>query len=82
MRHPWRGVEGLCPNSTSGMFPQMAAISPSRWLLSAPPPVGYDPIPTFHSIDHLDYGVLKLMTWRVILADTPATNRAWIRSPE
>jgi general stress protein 26 len=40
---------------------------------STPPPLGYDPAPIFHSVDHPDFGLLKLTPWRVELAD--AINR-------
>ena len=38
-------------------------------FLNAPPPLGYDPTPIFHAVDHPDYGVLKLTPWRIELGN-------------
>ena len=46
-------------------------------LLSTPPPLGYDPAPTFYSPDHPDFGLLRLTPWQVTLADLPAESRVW-----
>lgn len=45
---------------------------------TAPPPLGYDPTPFFHSVDHPDFGVLKLTPWRVELMDvTVGETTVW-----
>ena len=45
---------------------------------AAPPPLGYDPAPIFHAVDHADYGVLKLTPWRIELGDMMAVqSRVW-----
>lgn len=46
---------------------------------AAPAPLGYDPAPLFHSIDHPDFGVLKLTPWRVEVANLPEEARIWRR---
>ena len=38
-------------------------------FLNAPPPLGYDPAPMFHAIEHPDYGVLRLTPWRIELSN-------------
>ena len=44
----------------------------------APPPLGYDPAPTFHAVEHPDFGVLKLSPWRVELGDMLGRqSRVW-----
>jgi hypothetical protein len=53
-------------------------------FLYGPPPVGYDPEPTFGSFDHPDFGVLKLTPWRIALVSFPAPShdlgqRIWRR---
>jgi hypothetical protein len=44
---------------------------------SAPPPLGYDPAPIFHSVDHADYGVLRLAPWRIELFDMLGETKIW-----
>jgi general stress protein 26 len=46
---------------------------------AAPPPLGYDPAPIFHSADHPDFGVLKLTPWRIEVASVPVESRVWHR---
>ncbi|HEX6290279.1 MAG TPA: pyridoxamine 5'-phosphate oxidase family protein [Herpetosiphonaceae bacterium] len=46
-------------------------------FLHAPPPLGYDPAPIFKSVDHPDYGVLKLRPWRIELYNFPQENLIW-----
>ena len=44
----------------------------------AAPPLGYDPAPVFHAVDHSDYGVLRLTPWRIELGDGMGrTSRVW-----
>jgi hypothetical protein len=43
-------------------------------FLHAPPPLGYDPAPTFGSYDHPDFGLLKLTPWRIALVSFPAES--------
>jgi hypothetical protein len=50
-------------------------------FLATPPPVGYDPAPSFQSFDHPDFGVLRLSPWRVTVADSPARHRVWRGQP-
>jgi general stress protein 26 len=45
---------------------------------AAPPPLGYDPAPFFHSPDHPDFGLLKLTPWRIELYDQGRMQRAWL----
>jgi hypothetical protein len=40
----------------------------------APPPLGYDPAPTFVRPDHEDFGLLKLTPWRIALVSFPAPS--------
>jgi hypothetical protein len=40
----------------------------------APPPLGYDPAPTFGSPDHENFGLLKLIPWRIDLISFPAAS--------
>ena len=45
---------------------------------TAPPPLGYDPAPIFHAVEHPDFGVLKLTPWRIELGDMMAVqSRVW-----
>ena len=45
---------------------------------AAPPPLGYDPAPIFHAVEHPDFGVLKLTPWRIELGDMMGTqSRVW-----
>lgn len=53
----------------------------------APPPLGYDPAPTFGSADHEDFGLLKLTPWRIAIVTFPAPSheegqRIWRRREE
>jgi len=48
---------------------------------SAPPPLGYDPASFFGSLDNPDFGLLRLMPWRVEVTNWPAGTRVW-RRPE
>jgi general stress protein 26 len=48
-------------------------------FLAAPPPLGYDPAPIFHSVEHPDFGLLKLTPWRVELADATGESLVWKR---
>jgi hypothetical protein len=50
-------------------------------FLNAPPPLGYDPAPIFHSIDHPKFGILQLTPWRIELADATGERLVW-HSPE
>lgn len=43
-------------------------------FLHAPPPLGFDPAPTFGSFDHPDFGLLKLTPWRIALVSFPAPS--------
>jgi hypothetical protein len=52
---------------------------------AAPPPLGYDPAHDFVSVDHENYGLLKLTPWRIDLVSFPAPSfdegtKVW-RSP-
>jgi general stress protein 26 len=54
---------------------------------SAPPPLGYDPALDFISIDHDNFGLLKLTPWRIDLVTFPAPSfdegtRVWYRKTE
>lgn len=40
----------------------------------APPPLGYDPAPTFGSPDHEHFGLLQLTPWRIALVTFPAPS--------
>ena len=44
---------------------------------AAPPPLGYDPAPLFQSVDHPNFGVLKLTPWRVEVANLPSERWVW-----
>ena len=45
---------------------------------AAPPPLGYDPAPIFHAVEHPDFGVLKLSPWRIELGDMMGRqSRVW-----
>lgn len=48
---------------------------------TAPPPLGYDPAPIFHGVDHPDFGLLKFTPWRIELADASGvpTKLVWRR---
>ena len=41
---------------------------------NAPPPLGYDPAMTFGSVAHEDFGLLKLIPWRIDLVTFPAPS--------
>jgi general stress protein 26 len=44
---------------------------------SAPHPLGYDPTPIFHAVDHPDFGVLRFRPWRITLADGTGKATTW-----
>jgi hypothetical protein len=52
------------------------------WELFAatPPPLGFDPVPIYGSPQHPRFGLLRLVPWRVKLADTsgPDHYRIWV----
>ncbi|MCU0511626.1 MAG: pyridoxamine 5'-phosphate oxidase family protein [Anaerolineae bacterium] len=43
-------------------------------FLHAPPPMGYDPAAFFGSVDHAEFGVLRLTPWRIDLTTFPAPS--------
>ena len=43
-------------------------------IKSIPPPVGYDPAEFFGSVEHEDFGLLKLTPWRIELISFPAKS--------
>jgi hypothetical protein len=45
----------------------------------APAPLGYDPGPIFGSVDGSEFGVLRLVPWRIQLQDPDGTRRTWLR---
>ena len=47
---------------------------------AAPPPLGFDPAPVYGSPDDPGFGLLRLIPWRVRLADTTAPDhyRVWL----
>lgn len=47
------------------------------FVKETPPPLGYDPTPIFGSVEHEDYGVLKLTTWRIEIANFPKDRYIW-----
>jgi len=56
------------------------AVKRHVWELyrAAPTPLGYDPAPIFHAVEHPDFGVLKLTPWRVELGDMMGRqSRVW-----
>lgn len=47
---------------------------------SAEPPLGYDPAPVFYSPGHEDFGLLKLVPWRIEVTDVnivPPVKLVW-----
>jgi uncharacterized pyridoxamine 5'-phosphate oxidase family protein len=51
---------------------------------NAPPPLGYDPAHDFIRPDHADFGLLRLMPWRIDLVSFPAPSfsegtKVWYR---
>jgi general stress protein 26 len=46
-------------------------------FLTTPEPLGYDPAPIFQSIDNPEYGILRLVPWRVEVRDVPQPGRVW-----
>jgi uncharacterized pyridoxamine 5'-phosphate oxidase family protein len=51
---------------------------------NTPPPLGFDPAPTFVSAAHENFGLLKLIPWRIALVTFPAESheagqRIWRR---
>ncbi len=55
------------------------AVKEHVWNLfrDAPPPLGYDPAPIFHALDHPRFGVLKLTPWRIEVATIPTSRIVW-----
>lgn len=54
---------------------------------NTPPPLGYDPAPEFISHDHENFGLLKLMPWRIDLVSFPAPSfqegtKVWRLKPD
>lgn len=52
---------------------------------NAPEPLGYDPALTFGSVDHENFGLLKLTPWRIDLVSFPAPSyeegtKVWYRA--
>jgi general stress protein 26 len=49
------------------------------WELTArtPAPLGYDPAPIYRSVDDPDFGLLKLVPWRIQLDTLPNERRVW-----
>jgi hypothetical protein len=41
---------------------------------TTPPPLGYDPASEFISVDHENFGLLKLTPWRIDLVSFPAAS--------
>ncbi len=61
-------------------FEDSAAAKQHLWDLfaNAPEPLGFDPAPIFKSVDHADFGVIRLEPWRVQLMDPPSKRRTWL----
>ena len=53
------------------------------WQLckSLTPPLGFDPAPIYKSFDDANFGLIKLMPWRIALNQFPAEPQIW-RVPE
>lgn len=52
---------------------------------TAPPPLGYDPTPIFKAVDDPNFGMLKLIPWRIELANAaarPAEHLVWLDPAE
>lgn len=43
----------------------------------ASPPLGYDPAPIFERVDHPNYGVLRLIPWRIELGNVYEGSKVW-----
>ena len=61
------------------------AIKQDIWqlLLTTPPPLGFDPAPIYGSVDHPDFGLLKLTPWRIevtSVATVPPERKIWYAS--
>ena len=41
---------------------------------NTPEPLGYDPAPEFISYDHENFGLIKLIPWRIELVSFPAPS--------
>jgi len=59
-----------------------SAIKRHIWhlLQTTPPPLGFDPTPIYGSVDHSEFGLLKLTPWRVEItsvATVPAERKIW-----
>lgn len=52
-----------------------------KMFKEAAPPLGYDPAPIFESPDHPNFGLLKLLPWRVEVTTVPADKRVWHAPP-
>lgn len=50
------------------------------WFGTTPPPLGYDLAAFFGTVDHPEYGLLRLEPWRIELADLLGEARAWQKS--
>src|SRR5689334_17491608 len=46
-------------------------------FLHAAPPLGYDPAPIFVSPDHANFGILKLIPWRIEVYNFPVERQVW-----
>src|SRR5947209_5896780 len=52
-------------------------------LQNTPPPLGFDPAPIYGSVDHPEFGLLKLTPWRVevtSVATVPPERKIWYAS--
>lgn len=48
----------------------------------AVPPLGYDPAPIFGSVEDEHFGILKLMPWRIEVANFPVNRQIWHAAKE
>jgi hypothetical protein len=54
-----------------------------RLLQATPPPLGFDPAPIYGSVDSPQFGLLKLIPWRIevtSVATVPAERNIWYAS--
>lgn len=51
---------------------------------STPPPLGYDPAIIWHTVEHPEYGLLKLLPYRITLGNlaAPGESKVWRGNPE
>ena len=61
------------------------AIKQHIWQLlqTTPPPLGFDPTPIYESVDHPQFGLLKLTPWRIevtSVATVPPERKIWYAS--